>query len=155
MVSDKIEHGLWGLYHECLPLDDVNVLVEIGVYQGDGMRLFQEYYPKARIIGIDLLPRPEGLEDHFEYHQMAQESPSVADVCADADIVVDDCGHNPVHTQQTFDLVWPRLKVGSVYFIEDWTTMPHVIDGIEARGIETERFIVGGVNAIAKFTKTS
>jgi hypothetical protein len=160
MASDKIEHGLWEVYERELP-EVASFLVEVGVYLGDGMRLLREKYPTARIAGVDILPRPEGLEESFEYHQLDQRDPRVAEVCAGADVVIDDCSHNPVFTRQTFDLVWPVLRPGGCYFIEDWTPwmlpeMSKVIDGIEADGVLTERFIITETDsAVAKFTKAN
>lgn len=119
-VSDKIAHGLWAVYDRELP-KDVRKVVEIGVYNGDSLRLLRKKYPNAVIIGVDCSPCLSDPGEDFIFVRMDQTDTALGTLCLDADVVIDDASHIGSLTQQTFDNIWPNLKPGARYFIEDWT----------------------------------
>ena len=165
-ISDKIEHGLWAVYDEVLP-DDVREIVEIGVLNGDSLRLWRSKYPDAIIIGVDIAPRPDDLEPWFEFIRCEQDYPGLGRCFTVSDVIVDDASHVGELTLQTWRNIWPHMKSGARYFIEDWTPwiipdMAQAVDIIEqhvlAEGGTVTRWLdeAGGVAkdaSLAMFVK--
>ena len=119
-------------------LDPRNV-VELGVYEGGSTAfLFQVAAPR-RLVAVDLKPpnnptlpdfvARRGLEDDLRvfYDVDQADRPRLATILADAfgdeplDLVVDDCSHLYEPTRASFNELFPRLREGGVYVIEDWT----------------------------------
>ncbi len=92
---------------------------------GASLRMWHEYFPKARIYGIDINPGSHLDNDRIRTFQADQgNQEQLSDVLADIpeshfDIIIDDGSHRPDHQQITFGVCFPRLKSGSHYFIED------------------------------------
>jgi hypothetical protein len=98
--------------------------LEIGVSQGGSLDIFQEYLgPKAKILGIDVNPEclqwgRNGMEvmigdqaDAAFMGQVAAKGPF--------DMIVDDGGHIPDQQLVSFFSLFPTLKDGGVYLVED------------------------------------
>lgn len=156
-VSDKIAHGLWDVYVQTIP-KDVKKIVEVGVYRGGSLQLMHSRYPQAHIVGVDVAPRPPGIE-FADYRVMSQDDPALAELVKDADVFIDDASHDPELTRKTFDIVWPALKPGALYYLEDWhpgylPLMAKVVYDIEKSGVPTRKFISDSPpSAVAVFTK--
>jgi len=115
-------------------------LVEIGICGGYSLRAWREWAPNARIIGVDTEARfaqaaaAEGAE---AYHGDGTKHPfwnMLHDKGVDPDVVVDDGSHFANQQKAAFDLVFPRLKSGAIYAIEDlhatyWPEPYHRIGG--------------------------
>jgi hypothetical protein len=92
---------------------------------GASLRMWQDYFPKARIYGADINPAPHLDNDRVRTFVLDQGDPrtisaflgAVGDV--DFDVIVDDGSHRPDHQQITLGSLYPRLKVGGLYIIED------------------------------------
>ena len=100
-------------------------MLEIGVLRGKSLRLWKRYFLKARIFGLDIDPACR----QYEEDRIAIEIGSQADsrvlerLCQRAagafDVVVDDGSHVNRHIIASFAYLFPRLKPGGVYIIED------------------------------------
>jgi hypothetical protein len=98
-------------------------LLEIGVEDGLSLRMWDTYFPRARIIGLDIDPRAPQRVPEFEVITASQDDPDeLANVIArypDLEVVVDDGSHYTGHIISTFELLFPRLPSGALYAIED------------------------------------
>jgi hypothetical protein len=102
--------------------------LEIGVSQGGSLEILQEYLgPEAKIIGLDI--KPECLQwarNGLEVLIGDQASPEfLGQVVAPKgpfDIIIDDGGHVPDQQLVSFMTLWPTLKEGGVYIVEDLHT---------------------------------
>lgn len=156
-VTDKVANNLWQVYVYTVP-KDVKKIVEVGVYEGGSLQMMHGQYPQASIVGVDVLPRPEGIE-FAEYHQMSQDDPALANLVKDADVFIDDASHDPVLTRKTFAIVWPALKPGALYYLEDWhpdylPLMAEVVYDIEKQGILVSKHVLDSPPAaVAIFLK--
>lgn len=99
-------------------------LLEIGVAEGYSLAMWREYFPHARIHGIDCgscPPRPG-----CTIHQGDQGDPEfLAAVAAQAggfDLIIDDGSHYGTLTRASFDALWPQLRSPGLYIIEDLQT---------------------------------
>jgi predicted O-methyltransferase YrrM len=118
--TDKIEpHGYFQEYLKIAadigPFGDV---CEVGVYEGESLRMWQGLFPLGKITGVDCNPNaiwPQGTAKVV----MNQDDPGLAEF-GPFDLVVEDASHNGVNSKKTFDILWPQVKPGGYYVIEDW-----------------------------------
>ena len=113
-------------------------LLEVGVGGGESIRGWLQYFPNARVFGVDNVhdtnpwdtpcTNPAGganLErDRYTFVYGDQSSDTfwqcfIADYGRDWDIVIDDGGHYSHQIIATFNALWPMMKQGGFYGIED------------------------------------
>ncbi len=112
-------------------------MVEVGVFEGGGALLFADMFPEAKIVGIDWKQGSPAIQRHIErmgyadrvklYWGVSQDDQATIARILDAefggeplDFVIDDCSHLYGYTTRSFDILYPRLRVGGTYAIEDW-----------------------------------
>jgi len=127
-VSDK-----WNIYlpeYERLfcPLKQANVaLLEIGVQNGGSLEIWEKYFPNASsILGCDINLGCENLaytsdKIHLVIGDVNQPQTlgKLFSIAAEFDIVIDDGSHTSSDIIATFCHLFPRLKYGGLYIIED------------------------------------
>ncbi len=103
-------------------------LVEFGVSHGGSLQLWRNYFGRrARITGVDMNPRCAALAatridviiGDQENREFLNE---VADKVGEIDIVIDDGGHTMGQQIATFEELWPRVRNGGIFLIEDLHT---------------------------------
>lgn len=105
--------------------DQPTTYLEIGVQQGGSLNLMREYLrADAKIIGIDIDPACRASEqDGHIIHIGSQADPAflqdVANQSNGFDIIVDDGGHTATQQITSFVNLWPHLRYGGVYLVED------------------------------------
>jgi 23S rRNA U2552 (ribose-2'-O)-methylase RlmE/FtsJ len=100
--------------------DDIDLL-EIGVKRGHSIKMWEEYFTNSRIYGIDI-DLSELEFDCKNVHICDGTSRLQIDSLFDKqqfDYVVDDGSHHTKDQIRSFDILWPRIKSGGKYFIED------------------------------------
>lgn len=131
--TDKADfHGYTEIYERYLaPLRlQTEALLEIGVAGGASLRMWYDYFPKAQIIGVDhnqqfINDCTQKFVDEGRSNRIRLCCREVtilqlwSDFCPMLDVVVDDGGHFSSQIIKAFANVWPRLKPGGLYFIED------------------------------------
>lgn len=99
----------------------INIL-EIGTCRGTSVHLWQTYFPKANIIGIDIqdyiLERHKNI-DRVKYILDDAYSERVSSSLSDFDIIIDDGSHNIEDQVKVLDLYVDKIKKGGVLVIED------------------------------------
>jgi predicted O-methyltransferase YrrM len=133
MFSDKgTMHSYIDLYEKYFVTKKSNVsLLEIGMMTGGSMHLWQKYFEKYKLVGMDLSPdwnvkRPFQSDLNADSNitlifGVDSRSASVPDAVSEQqfDFVIDDGDHSVLAQMDTFRNYWPHLKTGGVYFIED------------------------------------
>jgi hypothetical protein len=100
-------------------------LLELGVYRGESLRMWQSYFRRARVYGLDVDPAAASrVGDSFRVFVGSQGdaeflSRVADDIGPDLRLVVDDASHVNELTIASFDALFPRLPPGSLYAIED------------------------------------
>lgn len=112
----------------------VRMVVEIGVggygdpkAGGASLRVWADYWPDARVIGIDVEEKTFDLPAGVEVLQADATDPDFWDHFFDhrgpwslrPQVVVDDGSHRRDDQVETFRQVFPRLRAGAWYVIED------------------------------------
>lgn len=98
-------------------------IVEVGIWRGESLRMWSEYFPVANIIGLDinknLFFSTEKITCTFADQSNVA---TITPFAAIADLFVDDGSHQWSHQIKTFEAVWPLLSTGSIYIMEDLHT---------------------------------
>jgi SAM-dependent methyltransferase len=124
--------GLYELYESYLRnlTDRPITLLELGVYAGRSLKTFATYFPSGKIIGVDI----EGDELDFTGfpnivfargdQRKAEELEAICAAHAPEglDVIIDDASHYGAWSLASYMALFPHLKPGGLYFIEDWTT---------------------------------
>ncbi|NEE14155.1 class I SAM-dependent methyltransferase [Streptomyces sp. SID7499] len=141
--SDK-----WGIHrytqhyqHHFAPLRDRPLTVlEIGVgglsggttgYRapdkgGGSLRMWKRYFPRALVYGIDIADKRALSEQRITVlradQSNADELHEVVEQTGPLDIVIDDGSHRSEHVLTSFTTLFPHLRDGGLYVIEDLQT---------------------------------
>jgi hypothetical protein len=99
-------------------------IFEIGVAQGGSLEMWQEYFPKATITAIDIEPKTKydtARVKTFVADQANREAlKKVTDAAGkDFDILLDDGGHTMEQQQVSLGMLFPYVKPGGYYILED------------------------------------
>jgi len=108
-------------------------LLEIGVggytkpqQGGDSLRMWKRYFPNGQITGIDLYEKSALQEDRIRIFQGDQSDARflrmVTETAGPFDIIVDDGSHMQSHIIASFEALFPLMKPGGIYIIEDTQT---------------------------------
>lgn len=130
--TDKVANGYLNKYDEIFEhlTENKISLLELGVHKGGSLFLWRDYFPMAKIVGIDM-QIPKGIhfgerihvfegsqtDHHFLSHVAHMTAPD------GFDIIIDDASHIGQLTKCSFwHLFENHLKYGGFYVIEDWGT---------------------------------
>ena len=125
-TTDKVEpHGYFTDYLRLaaqLPRDAA--VCEIGVEHGASLIMWQHLFPAGTVVGVDHsldAPHVDGTHK-VTCDQASPQLPAlVSGFCPGGfDLVVDDASHIGSLTLATFALLWPLVKPGGFYVVEDW-----------------------------------
>ena len=144
-MTDKMDtHGFTEIYeHVFYPLRPLPIRIcEIGISRGGSLVVWQKYFPKSTVFGIDIYDlkqlrvvlREAGVDKDFL--PSAPESPRLKTFVAnqtdraqlqqfidkyggDFDIIMDDGGHTMEQQQVSFAFFFKHVKPGRYYVIED------------------------------------
>lgn len=103
-------------------------MLEIGVFRGGSLEMWNSYFgPASTIFGIDIDDRCKSYETpNTQVRIGSQDDPvflrSVIAELGAPDIILDDGSHIAKHQEVSFDVLFPLLKEGGLYVIEDLHT---------------------------------
>lgn len=130
---DEIDH-----YRQVLSKYDAPVMVELGVAYGGSVALFSLLARPSRFVAIELSPdrlpilddfiRDQGLAGTVHVHHGVDQADVetlrklVVEGCGDVlDLVIDDASHLYDETVASFECLFPMVRPGGVYIVEDWS----------------------------------
>ena len=113
-------------------------ILEVGMYDGGSLVLLNELFEPAKLVGIDIQDRSDS--EYFQGYIAAAGRKSrirtfwktsqtdfdrlekiiASEFSGPLDLVIDDASHYYEETRATFEFLYPRLKPGGIYVIEDW-----------------------------------
>jgi predicted O-methyltransferase YrrM len=123
-------------------------IVEVGIFEGGSTALCALTIEPERVVCIDIQPEVhpalaglierEGLGDRVHVHTGVDQADRervraiIEQEFGDRplDLVVDDASHFYDETVATFEVLFPRLRPGGVYVIEDWTWEVEFVDRV-------------------------
>lgn len=93
-------------------------LLEIGIYQGHSIAMWQKYFVNSEIIGIDI----DLSQIKYNLQRVIRADatkPIPALTGRQFDYIIDDGSHRLEEQIKSLEALWPQLKIGGKYFIED------------------------------------
>jgi demethylmacrocin O-methyltransferase len=102
----------------------INIL-EIGVYEGKSLMIWKYYFPKANIIGVDLLSYNFKIKRIFTFQGDQTDTKFLLGLIKKFkkfDIIIDDGSHVSKHIIKTFNFLFDYLVDGGLYIAEDLQT---------------------------------
>jgi hypothetical protein len=108
-------------------------LLEIGIggdedphAGGASLRMWRDYFPQGRIHGVDVWDKRPHDGERITTHKGSQDDRAFLEaLCREHgpfDVIVDDGSHHNRHVLASFDILYPHLKPGGLYAIEDAQT---------------------------------
>jgi cephalosporin hydroxylase len=126
-------------------------IIELGIFQGGSAALFALLAHPDRLVALDIEDDPvRGLEDFIDWRDLRDRLHTyygfdqsdgdglrrlVADEFGDQpiDLVVDDASHLLGPTRASFNALFPHVRPGGVYVIEDWSWLHQLEVGLLAQ----------------------
>jgi 23S rRNA U2552 (ribose-2'-O)-methylase RlmE/FtsJ len=108
-----------------------SVFLEIGLCEGESLRMWEEYFIDSKVIGIDITSK-------FLTHLINEPGHNI--IIGDAteddivekidekffDVIIDDGSHRLADQIKTFDIFKSKMKPGGIYIIEDVVSIDNV-----------------------------
>lgn len=149
--ANKLFHNYLKRYDfHCAPKRfEVKRILEIGVDKGVSLKMWAEYFPNAEIVGLDRELECKKLEtDRIKIVVCDSSSEDclkkLKEINAtEFDIIIDDGSHWYWNQINTFKLLFPLLKYGGIYFVEDMGFPDHPL---RYKGFEAFGELVNGIN---------
>lgn len=114
-------------HFEDIRLEELNIL-EIGIFKGESINSWLEYFPNATIYGIDIFTRvpPEKIaalsNPRVKWCKCdSMDADTASKIWSDVkfDFIIDDGLHTPLANSLTFKAWSPKLSKNGIYIIED------------------------------------
>jgi hypothetical protein len=99
-------------------------VVEIGVFSGGSLGMWNDYFGQCQIIGVDIEEDCKVYEsDNVKIFIGDQADPGFWDhfttTVGEVDVLIDDGGHTPKQQRVTMECMLPHLRPGGVFICED------------------------------------
>jgi hypothetical protein len=103
-------------------------VANLGYKKGASLYMWREFFPNAQILGLDIHPEAMFTDDSiqtFLSNQTDEETIKRNLTRKQFDFIIDDGSHILQDQQKSFDILFPFLRQGGIYIIEDlspsWT----------------------------------
>jgi predicted O-methyltransferase YrrM len=134
-------------------------IVELGIYQGGSTAFLDLLTHPERLVAVDLRPnRAAALEDFIDendlhgrvrtYYSFDQADDARLRKLVESefagepiDLVIDDASHQLGPTRASFNVLFPRLRPGGVYVVEDWSALHHTDAALSVRA-KTDQLVL-------------
>lgn len=151
--TDKFSvHSYGEIYEEILKpyRETAKNVLEIGLFSGNSLRMWEQYFTNAKVYGIDCDEQPHGgMADLRPMIAEGNHNIIIGDATNPADVekyfkgikfsvVIEDANHDPIQQQQIYLALKPYLEEGSICIIEDVVPKDGVITLFEGIDPETE-----------------
>jgi hypothetical protein len=117
--TDKYVHGYHNFYNQILENEQIDSVLEIGLYMGSSIKAWKKIWPDALIEGVDLdRLYDKELENEFNIYNIdSQDSGQTSKINKYYDIIIDDAAHHYKYQAETFKNFYDKAK--KFYVIED------------------------------------
>ena len=93
---------------------------------GNSLRMWKVFFPFAKIFSLDIHDKSPQEENRIKIFKGSQVDEDFLDTISvtvgELDLIIDDGSHMNEHVIKTFDYLFPKLKNGGIYAIEDTQT---------------------------------
>ena len=102
---------------------DVLLMMEVGIADGSSLLAWREVFPNALCVGMDIHHSDKAHGERIEFHLGDQCSQADCERAASGrwfDFICEDATHILGNTLLTLYWLWPFVKLGGLYVIEEW-----------------------------------
>jgi len=93
---------------------------------GSSLKMWKKYFPNSLIYGIDIVDKSSLQENRIKIFQGSQDDEyflkEVIKEVGELDVIIDDGSHRNSHVIKSFKVLFPVLKSGGIYVVEDTHT---------------------------------
>ncbi len=103
--------------------DEVKLVMEVGVADGSCLLAWREIFPNALIVGMDIHHSDKAHGERIEFHYGDQTNKDHCERAAAGrlfDMIVEDATHKLSNTLLTLFYLWPYVKPGGIYVVEEF-----------------------------------
>lgn len=126
--TDKLQHGYiphYKSHFQSKRRSKLNVL-EIGIKDGASLKMWKYFFPNSKIYGVDIEDVSCFSDKRVKIYHGDQNSPDFLNTLVKEvgrfDIIIDDGSHVSEHVITSFNTLFPWLKEGGIYVVEDLHT---------------------------------
>jgi len=139
-VFYKIEHLVrqYEKFFQARPEFEARRILELGVWDGGGLAFWNEVMRPEKIVGVDIADKEDSgylreylrrreLSDRIKTHWRTDQADRKrlreiveVELGGEIDLVIDDASHQYDLTKESFEILFPYLRPGGLYVIEDW-----------------------------------
>lgn len=104
----------------------IELMMEVGVAGGASMLAWREVFPNALVVGMDIHACEKGHGERLEFHLGDQRLQADCERAANNrrfDVIVEDAYHSIDHTLLTLFWLWPFVRPGGLYIVEEWANI--------------------------------
>jgi predicted O-methyltransferase YrrM len=127
------------VYEELASVFSPRSILELGIFQGGGYVFIDKLFKPRRMSAVDIRPEPVApllqylsrTRDRFVHFATSQADAEIlreivlGELANELDLVVDDASHAYEETKTSFEFLFPLLRPGGLYVIEDWSWAHH------------------------------
>lgn len=132
----QTNHAYGDAYERIFPdRQAVKLMLEVGVADGSSLLAWHEVFPNAHVVGMDIHVSQRAVENGVEFHlgdQRSQEDCLRVVQGRQFDVIVEDAWHTVDNTLLTLFWLWPFIKPGGIYVVEEWAGIGSARDNIKA-----------------------
>jgi SAM-dependent methyltransferase len=135
-ISQQYRSDKGAIYHNYLEIyekyfskyrDELETFLEIGLWEGESIRMWREYFTTGNLVGADILDLSHVILPNTQIHICDQSDRThleqlITNTFPQFDIIIDDGGHMMHQQQITLGVMFKYLKPGGVFVIEDLHT---------------------------------
>jgi 23S rRNA U2552 (ribose-2'-O)-methylase RlmE/FtsJ len=121
-------HGYLDIFEKYLaPIKNEEIkILEIGIFNGASLRMWEEYFKNGKIYAIDIDPEKllnfGRVKSYVANQEKREDLLNVISHIGECDIIIDDGGHTMLQQQVTLGCLFPHLRQNGIYCIEDLHT---------------------------------
>lgn len=114
---------------------NIELMMEVGVADGSSLLAWREIFPNAVCVGMDIHHSDKAHGDRIEFYLGDQRSRKDCEAAARGrlfDFIVEDATHHLENVLLTLYYLWPFVRPGGLYIVEEWEGVSGDRDRIKA-----------------------
>ena len=123
--TDKVTHGYTEFYEPYFQKYNNPTILELGVLEGASLRMYEEYFGRCMIVGLDIAPNIKSSGDIYIVKGLQVDIEALQHcfiISPEYDIIIDDGSHMMHDQQASFRMLFNHIRNGGIYIIEDLHT---------------------------------
>jgi trans-aconitate methyltransferase len=107
---------------------NIKSVLELGILKGSSLRMWREYFPNAKIVGVDINTGSLFTEERittYKYNMSNADEIQLfmnSALIDNTDLIIDDASHCMIDQQLCFGMLFHKLSTNGIYIIEDLHT---------------------------------